>query len=100
MSRCPSFNWTWDANACFKRLWTPATFNDCILLTAEYRACPVAENLVFIVKRLRAAGDKNATVNALVHLDVFARRLTPGLAEAMDRLRHFFDPILKSPNTV
>jgi|GEM_PF-4043109 len=54
----------------------------------------MTENLVFIVKRLRAAGDKNATVNALVHLDVFARCPTPGLAEAMDRPGHLFDPIL------
>ena len=53
-----------------------------------------------IVKRLRVACDRDSTVNALVHLDVFAKHLTPGLAESMDRLRHFFDPFLKNPHNM
>ena len=49
---------------------------------------------VAIVKRLRAASKKDSTVNALIHLDVFAKYLTPGLETSLQRLRHIFAPYL------
>ncbi len=47
-----------------------------------------------IVKRLRTAGKKDSAVNALVRLDVFAKYITPGVQESLDRIRHIFTPFL------
>ena len=47
-----------------------------------------------IVKRLRAAGKKDSTINALVHLDVFAKYITPGVDESLDKIRHIFTKFL------
>jgi len=49
-----------------------------------------------IVKRLRAAGKKDSTVNALVHLDVFAKYIKPGVEESLDKIRHIFTPFLNN----
>jgi hypothetical protein len=48
-----------------------------------------------IVKRLRSAGQKDSTINALVHLDVFAKYITPGVDESLNRIRHIFTKFLK-----
>ncbi|MBW1820730.1 MAG: hypothetical protein JRI92_03050 [Deltaproteobacteria bacterium] len=48
-----------------------------------------------IVKRLRTAGKKDSTINALVHLDVFAKYITPGVDESLDKIRHIFTKFLK-----
>ena len=47
-----------------------------------------------IVGRLRAAGKEDSTVNALVHLDIFAKLLTPGLEESLNSLKHLIRPFL------
>lgn len=47
-----------------------------------------------MVERLRAATSKDSTVNALVHLDVFAKFLTPPLADSIAQIRPVFDPFL------
>ena len=47
-----------------------------------------------IVKRLRTAGKKDSTINALVHLDVFAKYIKPGVEESLDKIRHIFTPFL------
>lgn len=47
-----------------------------------------------IVKRLRAAGKKDSTINALVHLDLFAKYIKPGVEESLDKIRHIFTPFL------
>ena len=47
-----------------------------------------------IVKRLRAASKKDSTVNALVHLDVFAKHFILALEESLESLYHIFAPFL------
>lgn len=47
-----------------------------------------------IVKRLRAASKKDSTVNALVHLDVFAKHFILALEESLESLHHIFAPFL------
>ena len=47
-----------------------------------------------IVGRLRAAGKEDSTVNALVHLDIFAKLLTPGIEESLKNLQHIIRPFL------
>ena len=47
-----------------------------------------------IVGRLRAAGKADSAVNALVHLDIFAKLLTPGLEESLNSLHHLISPFL------
>jgi hypothetical protein len=48
----------------------------------------------YVVERLRAATSKDSAVNALVHLDVYARFLTPPLAETLNHIRPIFLPFL------
>jgi len=48
-----------------------------------------------IVKRLRTAGKKDSTINALVRLDVFAKYISPGVEESLDKIRHIFTRFLK-----
>jgi len=48
-----------------------------------------------IVKRLRTAGKKDSTINALVRLDVFAKYITPGVDESLEKIRHIFTRFLK-----
>ena len=47
-----------------------------------------------MVDRLRAAASKDSTVNALVHLDVFAKFLTPPLEDSLSQIKPFFNPFL------
>jgi len=51
---------------------------------------------VAIVGRLRAAGKEDSTVNAMVHLDIFAKLLTPGLEESLNSLQHLIRPFLNT----
>ena len=48
------------------------------------------------VGRLRAAGKEDSTVNALVHLDIFAKLLTLGLEETLNSLQHLIRPFLST----
>jgi hypothetical protein len=47
-----------------------------------------------MVQRLRAATSKDSAVNALVHLDVFAKYLMPPLEESLAQIKSIFDPFL------
>jgi hypothetical protein len=47
-----------------------------------------------LVQRLRKATSRDSTVNALVHLDVFAKFLTPPLDDSLEQIRPIFDPFL------
>ncbi|MEJ2041423.1 MAG: hypothetical protein P8X55_21220, partial [Desulfosarcinaceae bacterium] len=47
-----------------------------------------------MVDRLRSATTKDSTVNALVHLDVFAKFLTPPLEDTLNHIKPIFDPFL------
>jgi hypothetical protein len=49
----------------------------------------------YMVDRLRAATSKDSTVNALVHLDVFAKFLSPPLQDSLNQIKHIFEPFLK-----
>lgn len=48
----------------------------------------------FMVERLRAATSKDSAVNALVHLDVYAKFLTPPLEDTLNHIRPIFTPYL------
>lgn len=48
----------------------------------------------FMVERLRAATSKDSAVNALVHLDVYAKFLTPPLADTLNQIRSVFSPFI------
>lgn len=47
-----------------------------------------------VVQRLRAATSKDSAVNALVHLDVFAKFLTPPLEDSLAQIKPIFKPFL------
>ncbi len=47
-----------------------------------------------MVQRLRAVAVKDSAVNALVHLDVFAKFLIPPLDESLAQTRLIFDPFI------
>lgn len=47
-----------------------------------------------MVQRLRAATSKDSAVNALVHLDVFAKFLMPPLDDTLGHIKAIFDPFL------
>jgi hypothetical protein len=47
-----------------------------------------------LIQRLRAATRKDSIVNALVHLDVFAKFLIPPLDDSLLQIKSFFDPFL------
>jgi hypothetical protein len=49
-----------------------------------------------MVQRFRAATSKDSAVNALVHLDVFAKFMMPPLPESLAHLRLILDPFLKT----
>jgi len=49
-----------------------------------------------IVQRLRAATSRDSAVNALVHLDVFAKFHMPPLEESLFQIRSFFTPFIKT----
>lgn len=47
-----------------------------------------------MVERVRSATSKDSAVNALVHLDVFAKFLMPPLEDSLDQIKHVFSPFL------
>lgn len=49
----------------------------------------------YMVERVRSATSKDSAVNALVHLDVFAKFLTPPLEDSLDQIKHIFSPFLE-----
>ena len=49
-----------------------------------------------MVQRLRTATSKDSAVNALVHLDVFAKFLMPPLEDSLAQIRSIFGPFLNS----
>ena len=51
-----------------------------------------------MVDRLRTASRKDSTVNALVHLDVFAKFLTPPLEDTLSHIKPIFEPFLVQCN--
>ncbi len=53
----------------------------------------------YVVERLRAATSKDSAVNALVHLDVYAKFLTPPLEDTLDHIKPIFEPFLVKTQT-
>lgn len=51
----------------------------------------------YVAERLRAATSRDSAVNALVHLDVYAKFLTPPLEDTLDKIKPFFTPFLVKP---
>jgi len=49
----------------------------------------------YMVERVRSATSRDSAVNALVHLDVFAKFLTPPLGDSLNQIKHIFFPFLK-----
>jgi hypothetical protein len=49
-----------------------------------------------LIQRLRAATCRDSAVNALVHLDVFAKFLIPPLEDSLMQIKSIFDPYLDS----
>jgi hypothetical protein len=47
-----------------------------------------------LVRRLRTVTSKDSTINALIHLDVFAKFLTPPLDDSLEQIRPIFEPYL------
>lgn len=47
-----------------------------------------------LVHRLRTATSKDSAVNALVHLDVFAKFLMPPLDDSLAQIKSIFDPFI------
>jgi hypothetical protein len=50
-----------------------------------------------VVERLRAATSQDSAVNALVHLDVYAKFLTPPLEDTLNQIKPIFKPFLVKP---
>ena len=49
----------------------------------------------YMVERVRSATARDSAVNALVHLDVFAKFLTPPLEDSLIQIKQIFSPYLK-----
>ncbi len=49
-----------------------------------------------VSKRLRAASQKDSTVNALIHLDVFAKFMTLPVEYNLEKIRYLFDPFVQN----
>ncbi|MDA8139424.1 MAG: hypothetical protein M0036_12300 [Desulfobacteraceae bacterium] len=49
-----------------------------------------------MVQRLRAASSKDSAVNALVHLDVFAKFLMPPLDDSLAQIKSIFEPYIST----
>lgn len=56
----------------------------------------IEEMNIAVSKRLRAASQKDATVNALIHLDVFAKFMTSPVEDNLERISYLFDPFLQN----
>jgi hypothetical protein len=52
-----------------------------------------------VVERLRAATSRDSAVNALVHLDVYAKFLPPPLEDTLDQIKPIFKPFLVKPQS-
>jgi hypothetical protein len=48
----------------------------------------------YMVERVRSVTSRDSAVNALVHLDVFAKFLTPPLEDSLNQIRPIFYPFL------
>ena len=59
----------------------------------------VAQLNDYMVERLRAATTQDSTVNALVHLDIFAKFLTPPLDDSLNQIKPIFDTFLSKQKT-
>ena len=53
-----------------------------------------------MVERVRSATSKDSAVNALVHLDVFAKFLTPPLEDSLDQIKYIFSPFLSQEGSL
>lgn len=53
----------------------------------------------YVAERLRAATSRDSAVNALVHLDVYAKFLTPPLEDTLDHIKPIFKPFLVKPQS-
>jgi hypothetical protein len=51
----------------------------------------------YMAERLRAATSRDSAVNALVHLDVYAKFLTPPLEDTLEHIKPIFKPFLVKP---
>jgi hypothetical protein len=57
-----------------------------------YQAMQVVNTAM--AKRLRAASDKDAAVNAIVNLDLFAKAMPYSVEESLEEIRYLFTPYL------
>ena len=55
----------------------------------------VEELNLAVSKRLRAASQKDSTVNALIHLDVFAKFMSSPVRDNLERIGYLFEPFLQ-----
>jgi hypothetical protein len=61
-------------------------------LTEIYRNIQVVN--AYVVKRLRAAMQKDSSLNAIVLLDMYAKTLSYAIEESLEGLRYLFSPFL------
>jgi hypothetical protein len=61
-------------------------------LTEIYRKVEMLNDA--IIERIRSITTRDGAVNALIHLDVFAKYLTPTLDDSMQEIRQLFQPLL------
>jgi len=50
---------------------------------------------ISILKRLRSTSQKDSAINALIHLDVFAKYLNPGIDASLNKVRDIITPFIK-----
>ena len=50
----------------------------------------------YMITRIRSASKRDSAVNALVHLDVFAKFLAPTIEESLDEIYKLFKPFLSN----
>jgi hypothetical protein len=53
----------------------------------------------YMVERVRSATSKDSAVNALVHLDVFAKFITHPLEDSLNQIKDIFTPLMKGDKT-
>jgi len=56
----------------------------------------IEELNIAVSKRLRAASQKDSTVNALIHLDVFAKFMTFPVEYNLEKVSYLFDPFFQN----
>ncbi|MEE4357361.1 MAG: hypothetical protein V2I97_12920 [Desulfococcaceae bacterium] len=52
---------------------------------------------VSIARRIRAACAEDSTVNAIIILDIFAKSMPTVIEQSLEKLRPFFNPLLRCP---